>query len=96
MSWAYKHTCCNINLSKWKSGLWPNSWGKWRHFLPYHISFHKPASKHDKGYSEKKDKTITDYTFLNECLATKEWTFFAYLYYILIKIGGTYYYNKKD
>ena len=90
---------CWLDLSKGKSGLWPNSWGKYRHLLPCHYTFHFAASLHDIAYtrgSTQLDKDRADREFLeNMKLENPKKIVCIYVYYYLVRLFWKYYFNYK-
>lgn len=90
-----------LNLSKWMSGLGPNSWGWFRIFLPYSILFYESSCMHDLKYTEwweEINKVYADFEFLKHNLEkskTKLQRFFAKFYYFLVNKYWYYYFNYK-
>ncbi len=90
-----------LDLSKWRSGLWPNSWGWFRILIPYQEKFYKASCYHDIAYDlwvNEDDKRQADRDFylhcLRECNNKFEWQF-ARFYYFLVKSYWHYYFNYK-
>jgi len=77
---------CNLDLSKWKMGCWPNNFWSIRHLFPYHYEFHTPSVKHDYFYSIWEDKEFSDKEFLRLMLETGKWKPFALFYYLMVRL----------
>lgn len=99
--------CCNLDLSKGKPWLWPNSWGSVRHLLPWHNVFHTAAVIHDVEWYKlgwnKLDKEYADKTFyismlnsINEFKPIKRvfYMLLASFYYLMVKFFWFMYFGK--
>jgi hypothetical protein len=90
-----------LDLSKWMSWLWPNSWGWVRITLPYSDRFYAPACYHDLWYTEggnEEDKNRIDLKFYFDCLCECDSNMseaIAYIYYYILKCYWYLYFNYK-
>jgi len=84
-----------LDLSKWMAWLWPNSLWVIRYYLPYYFEFHEAACYHDLAYDEWINRKKSDVIFLTMMLKTNTWYNIAFMYYIIVRLFWTFYFNYK-
>lgn len=90
-----------LDLSKWNTGVWPNSWWWWRVLLPKQKKFYQPACVHDVWYTQWWDdleRYKIDVNFHRDCLrnsSSKSDIFFANLYYWFVRVFWEKFFNYK-